>query len=391
MIVLVMPLVVVSGVFILRALEARTLAASLGIAALLVAAGLAFDRLYVHADPNWNTYYYYNSVAQKLQDSHRLENMKLEIRRVSWSDNDQELFARYFFPDAGVYSIDRIHYLVAHVAGIGTNALYSAQSFLSRVSSLGAAPYVFICLGVLLWALIGKYPTSVRIATALTAGTALAENAALVWIYKNPDYVMLSLLASAAVLCILLVATAASTDRFTVGAPAPAKAGALASGAVLLAALIAIGVQTVLVSRVHARKQRIYGQVLRDLDSLQASSRLPADAVIISPAHGLPWDWSNPLVLDLPQVPYVDTGWNTFSPYYDEALARYGSAPLLDALHTQSNAYLMTESIFQPFLKRYYQEHEGIQVTFRDVYSLPNPDNYEGYEGVVLYKVEKAP
>lgn len=394
MLLLVLPPILTAAAFLYRAFVPRQLVVAIGCAALLVFTGYAFDRLYVRAHPDWNTYYFYNKIAQMVQDSHRLENMHLEIRRIGWSGNDQELFARYFFPDAGVYSIDRLQFLVGRVSGIGQNPLYSAQAFLDRVATLQALPFLLACAAIWLWEFSPGRPSYARVAIPLVIGASLAENLALVWIYKNPNYVLFSLLATASILVILLPGWPSIGNAGT-GQPrmTTRRRVAVAFGAGLLAILAVVGsvAQAAITSSENARKQTEYAMVLSDLGSLQREGRIKPNAVIVSPAHGIPWDWSNPLLLDLPGIPYLDTGWSTFSPPYDEALKKFDLDPLPESLYKNDHAYLITESIFKGFLARYYQEHDSITVRFETLYVLPNPYHYEGYEDVELYRVIAAP
>ncbi|HSR31669.1 MAG TPA: hypothetical protein VLY63_13970, partial [Anaerolineae bacterium] len=118
---LAVPPVLAGALILSRAIRRRPATFALGCAGILVFGGYAVDRLYVRAHPEWNVFYHHQKAAQALQDSHRLENLDLEIRRISWSKNDQELFARYFYPDPGTFSLDRLQYLVDHVSGSADN------------------------------------------------------------------------------------------------------------------------------------------------------------------------------------------------------------------------------------------------------------------------------
>ena len=52
------------------------------------------------------------------------------------------MFARYFFPDEGVFSFDRLRYLQSNVAGIGENPLFSAKALLARLGTLKSAGFL---------------------------------------------------------------------------------------------------------------------------------------------------------------------------------------------------------------------------------------------------------
>jgi hypothetical protein len=146
-----------------------------------------------------------------------------------------------------------------------------------------------------------------------------------------------------------------------------------------------------LTSNENLGKQAGYAGILRDLDDLRRDGTLASNAVIISASHGIPWDWSNPFLLGFPNFTYLDTGWNTFSPHYEEALQKYDLEPLDEAPYERDNVYLISKSIFKTYLARYYQEHKGISVHFKTLYTLPNPNHFDGYDDVELYKVVRSP
>jgi hypothetical protein len=126
------------------------------------------------------------------------------------------------------------------------------------------------------------------------------------------------------------------------------------------------------------------------MDALRSNGAIPRNSLIISPAHGFPMEWSNPFVINFPTVPYLDTGWITFSPPYEEVLREYDIQYLPDALYQKNNIYLMTRAGFTVFLGRYYQEHENISVEFRSIYNMPNTYEFAGYDDIKLYQVLKS-
>jgi len=393
MVALALPPLLAAAFFIHRALQPRRIALALALSGMLVFGGYALDRLYVRAHPEWNAFYFYNQTAMQIQDSHRLENMDFEIRHIGWSGNDQELFARYFFPDAGTYSIDRLRFLVDKIPGIGQDWLYTAGAFLERVKSERAAPPLLACAAAA-FLLLGLGGSAVgKIARPLVAAAALAENLALMFIYKNPDYVLLSSLANAAILSALVLLWPAVGAS---GVPAahgerPWVRATVTVG--LLTAALAVGGSarlSVRTSNNNTGKQAGYARVLADIDELRRRGALAPNPVILSASHGIPWDWSNPLLTGFPDFTYLDTGWNTFSPYYEEAIRNHNVEPVLEALYTRDNVYLISKSVFKDYLARYYEEHVGLPVTFETIYMLPNPNHYDGYDGVELYKVVQA-
>jgi hypothetical protein len=164
----------------------------------------------------------------------------------------------------------------------------------------------------------------------------------------------------------------------------PARGLILSVIAVLLAIVL---IQSVSSSRDNLNRQVAYRQILADIGQLQADGRLAPDAIIISPSHGIPWEWSDPLRLELPGIPFLDTGWITFSPSYEGALKRYDLNPLPQALLEKANVYVMTKQIFQGYLARYYEEHLHITVTFKTIYTIPSAYRAVEYQDTQLYKV----
>ena len=134
MLAIAAPLALVYAGTLHRTVLWRPAVMALACAGLLVFLGYAFDRLYVRAHPDWNAFYAYNKAAQAIQDSHRLENMHTEIRRIGWSKNDQEVFARYFYPDPDTYSLERLQYLVDQVPGFSQNPAFVLESLVEQDS-----------------------------------------------------------------------------------------------------------------------------------------------------------------------------------------------------------------------------------------------------------------
>jgi hypothetical protein len=394
MLYLTLPLLLASIPFLYRLIRMRELGLALALAAALVFGGYAFDRLYVRANPAWNTYYFYNKIAQMVQDSHRLENMHLEIRRIGWSGNDQELFARSFFPDAGLYSVDRLRYLAEHVSGVGQDPFYAARSLMNRVAAASTAPFLLVCLVSWLWAFVSGASKGMKAAIPFIFFVTLGEAFGLIWIYKNPEYVLLASVANTAMLSILIHGWNPTRGADPSTPRSRSAFGSLLGGACVVVGIAAVAVSAALAiqrSNDNQGKQAAYARILADLGRLQADGTLAKDAVIISPAYGIPVDWANPFTLDFPKVPFLDTGWSTFSPPYEEALHNFGIDSLPEALYQKPNLYLMSETIFKTYLARYYEEHGGTTVTFETVYTLGYPDRYEGYHEVELYKVVKTP
>lgn len=393
MLLLTLPPVALAALLLYPTLSLRRAGIALGCVGVLVFGGYAFDRLYVRAHPEWNAFYFYNQTAMQIQDSHRLENMHLEIRRIGWSGNDQELFARYFFPDAGTYSIERLQYLVGRISGIGQNPRYTAGAFLQRLTSEPSAPPLLILAAGMFLVLSVGASTPRKLAIPLIAAGVLAENLAIMFVYKNPNYVYLSSLANAACLGVLVLIWPASQETGGQSPISGKRLAVVAAACGVIAAALAVAGSVrlaLLTSGDNLGKQAGYARILADIDDLRRHGTVPEDAVLLSTSHGIPWEWSNPLLVGFPGFTYLDTGWNTFSPYYEEAIRKHRVEPVLDALLEGKRVYMVSKSIFKEYLARYYEEHRGISVTFETMYLLPNPNHYDGYDGVELYGIVPA-
>ena len=200
---------------------------------------------------------------------------------------------------------------------------------------------------------------------------------------------LLASLADTAMLGVLILSWSDGNDANVISRSLkpPIRPIYVVSIVVVLAALGMIIGQSIINSGINVNRRAEYRRILADISRLQAEGRLAADAIIISPAHGLPWEWSNPLILEFPKIPFLDTGWITFSPSYEQALRQYDIEPLPEALYQKGNVYLMTKQVFQPFLARYYQEHEHITVTFEPIYNMPNIYHVPEYDDIQLYRV----
>lgn len=393
MVAFALPLILVAAIFQLRKLSLKNLLIVALCAAAVVLAGVAFDRLYVRLHPDWNAYYFYNKTAQQLQGAHRLENTGMTIKHISWSKNDEELFARSFFPDAKLYAVERIEYLIRHVSGTGSDPLGSARLFAERLVTPSVLPAVLMV--VALWMLaLAQRPAWWR--ALVSTGILLvppAENIFLVWFYKDPDYVLLPSLATAAMLIVLVMAWPGQPPfgAARISPRSPRQVWYLLTVLGVLAATATVMAHTALQSNGNRLRRLAYQEILSDLHNLQAEGRLAPDAIVVSPSHGIPWEWSDPLRLDFPSLPYLDTGWITFSPAYDQALQHYDLYPLPQALYQKPNVYLMTKLSLQNYLSLYYAEHEHLTVTYDNIYTMPNPNDQLRYDNILLYKVRAAP
>jgi len=358
---------------------------------LFVLAGYAFNRVYLHFSPEWNAYNIYDNTRVLIHDTHRLENMHSEIRFIGWSSNDQELFARWFFPDQRTYSLGHLQYLVNNVSGASNDLNGPALAFYDLLISPGLIPYLLIFFSICLWMQFRGLTKKASLPLLAMLATCLAVNLYLAWAWKLADRTIYSSVVAAVVSGMLFVTWHDESGAKWVPHPVQ-KTGIprLTFYCSVLIWMVALGLilnQAFLTSRNNIIKQTAYQHILTDLKALQTNGIISQNSLIISPGHGLPLEWPNPFILESPSIQYLDTAWITFSPSYEQVLQQFGIQSLTDALYQKNNIYLMTRSAFTVFLGRYYQEHENISVVFKTIYIMPNSFNFPGYDDVRIYKV----
>ncbi|MFH1186444.1 MAG: hypothetical protein V1755_15650 [Chloroflexota bacterium] len=392
MLILAVALVVVAMPWIGRELNWRRLLPVGLLTISVLGSCYAFDRLYVRAHPEWNTYYAYNRIRQKLHDAHRLNNLHTQIRRVGWTGNDQELFARWFYPDADRYSYDHLSYLVERTSGMSQDPAGTLEAFARRLIELDAGGRVLIMIAMAWWLFSGAWSRRLIWSMLTVWATALALNFLLALAYKNPDYVVASTIAASLMFSMMLPGWHPEGSGLVLKdrgkAPWVRAAATLGSTLLLGIAVAMLLARLIDASNTNAIKQTTYARILADLAGLQRTGAIAGDAIILSPANGLPYEWSYPFRLTRPTPSFLNTGWITFSPEYDRVLRQYKITPLPDALLQKDNLYLMTDAGFTLYLGRYFEEHRGTGVRFQSIYEMPNPAHLPGYDATNLYKVQ---
>ena len=380
-------------VFIYHSLNPRKLIAALLFIGLLTASGYIFDKLYLRSSPDWNTYYQYNAVSQLIHDTNRLANAHRTIRNVGWSGNDQELFAHWFYSDPNIFSFAHLQYLVNNIPATTTDAAAVVSIFLTHLLDPPIVSYVLMLLSIWLSSL--KTPPSQKVILSILVGQLvfIAENLYLAWAWKIADHVILSTLVCVVLIdIIILVHFGWNTSRLPSVQPTN-RFGKIALYPFLMLSLIAAGwlvvSQSLKTANDNKNNQLAYQEILSDLKNLQSAGKISRNALIVASDHGLPLEWSNPLTLEFPSIQYMDMGWITFSPAYEQVLEKFGIQSVPDALYEKSNVYFMGNSTLIALLSRYYQEHENITVNFQSIYDLPDTNGSPWYEDVHLYKVSK--
>ncbi len=145
--------------------------------------------------------------------------------------------------------------------------------------------------------------------------------------------------------------------------------------------------QSAQTSASNITKQAAYLQILSDIKGLVVNGEIPPNAVIASNATGIPLEWANPLTLDLPAVQYLDMGWFTNSPSFNNELLRDGIQSLPAGFYQNSNVYLMTRQNMMGGILQFIRDHEGFKVKVKTIYQMPNKSGDPVYDNVAIYKL----
>ena len=143
----------------------------------------------------------------------------------------------------------------------------------------------------------------------------------------------------------------------------------------------------VITTQLNVQRQTAYQNVLSDLKTLQTQGKIQSNALIVSPAVGVPLVWSNPLFLDLPSAQYIEMGWLTFSPPYYDVLHEFNIQSLPAGFYQKDNVYLMVKANLIDSMIEYIFDHAGVVVVPQLIYSAPNHDFDPAYNNVKLYKL----
>jgi hypothetical protein len=390
---LMISLIVVPVVLITyRSFHLRTLIFSLFVAGVLVIFGYAFNRIYVGSNPDWDRFYLYTRTRATLHDTPRITNLAGTYQQVGWSSNDLNSFANWFFPDPELYSLQNLRSLVEHTPQERVN-LRDALGFLSeRLFSLVSLPYLFLLVAVWLWMGLSEIPAKKILLPAILAGcTTLGMDIYLAVAMKIPNRVLLpSLTATILVGFIYFISFAPNRTGVRLHHPGSGRVPWFGLSSLSLSLLLAVGLvlgQTILTSRTNIKRQATYREAVAELNALQEQGVILPDALIVSPAYGLPLAWSDPLTMEFPSIQYLDMGWLTFSPSYEAVLREFDIQSLVRGLYEKENVYVMATPSLMENVRKFILEHEGVEVDANILYEMPAGAAGTAYEQAALYKL----
>jgi hypothetical protein len=369
----------------------------LGLTGLLVLGAYIINKVYLDIFPEWDSYYTYTMTRQMLQDTPRLANVDDVIKDVNWSANDLNVFSHWFFPDPATYSLQNLRYLVDHVSDKNVNIFRWIFFLPDHFSGLGFLPYVLMLFS--LWSCMLLYGADLKRTLLISAVSIILVLAAIIyleWTHKAPDRLLLFSLWAGIIFSLLnwLWVDAGRSEKSPLSTLSDVRFGVGILSVFFSVVAIASMViqQSAQTSQLNGNHQMAYKQVLADIRALQKKGSLSQKALIVSAAYGIPWEWSNPLFLDYPDLQYLPTNWETFSPAYNDVLREFKIHSLPMSLYTNRNVYLMVDTSTMRDIIQFIKEHEGVNVDAKAIYTIPGQYT-EGtvYQGVTLFKLEQAP
>ena len=391
--IIIAPFLVVN----LRILNLKNLVMSLGIIGLLVFGTYAFDKFYLRLFPDWLSYDKYTMTRSLLHDTPRLANIDGAIRNINWSTNDLNMFSRWFFPDSTTYSLGNLKYLVDHVSDKNKNILSWIFFLPDYLSNLVTLPFAIMSVGLWLsMVLRGADTKKTLLVSIFTIVLILSILIYLDWRNKAPDRIVLFSIWAAIIFSLMnwyWVDAKMIAESIARTLPDDLVRFGNLSLIVSLAMMIGVTVQqSIEITRSNISRQAAYDQIISDIQTLQSKGTISHNALIVSAAYGIPWEWSNPLFLDFPSFQYLPTNWETFSPAYDKALHEFNIQSLPVSLYQNGNVYLMVDTSTMRGVIQFIKEHEGVDVAAKVIYVIPSRySKGTVYDGVALFKLQPAP
>ena len=381
------PLIIVHRWFVLK-----NLIISLTITIVVVTSFYLFNSVYIKFFPQWDSFYTYTYTRSMLQDTPRVRpsNIKDLYTSVGWNFNDYKLFMSWFFPDERLYSISNIRYLIVHIPGTEKNVFNAALSYFYPkpfFDDVDSFPYFFmIAAGLIALAI---YPSLRKALWPLIVFllTFLILIFYLIWTEKVPLRIWDSFLSTTCVFGLfILLGAESNADQYRPKFQERSRFVFVVPALLCMAGLFAL-YYAVITTELNVQRQTAYQNVLSDIKTLQAQGKIQSNALIVSPAVGIPLVWSNPLFLDLPSVQYIEMGWLTFSPSYYDVLHEFDIQSLPAGFYQKDNVYLMVKPGLLDSVVEYIFDHAGVVAVPQLIYSLPNYDFDPAYNNVRLYKL----
>ncbi len=351
----------------------------------LIVSGYIFDRVYVKANLYWDNFYTFDSIRDKIMDTPRLTNAKEVMNAIHWTENDYVLISNWFFPDKEAFSLGNLQYLVEHSSSIRNETV---EYFYEKIFKKSIFPYLLLLVSIIICVLQNRNNNKIIYFTSIILLILpFVIFFVFAWWMKLVNRVILPPLAASCFLEFFLCgwfnhSTQNSAKVF------PKRGISFWFGWMTLffSLVVSLGLiinQLVDTSNYNKRRQMAYQVILTRLDELVKTGTIQKDALIVGTAVGIPVDWANPWYLNYPRLNYQFMGWLTFSPIYENNLSQYGIKSLARAFYEKNNIYLTTQPDLVPFIVKFIEERENVNIVANQIALLPGTDTW-------LYRFNKS-
>lgn len=360
---------------------------------LILGCAFLFNSIYLHLNPDWESFQRYTSIRSLVQDTPRMFMIDDAPRLsdlVGWSSNDYYLFNNWFSLDKSVYSEANLQILISNFPNWFQDIPTAYYFFITQILVHPVIDLIFILISS--WFVLILF-TPKRRAILLSSFAyilLISVGFLMVWGYKLPQRIIIPTLFTQLLINFYLPKWISDDNESNEIYP-PLKMDSL-SISILLLALFSlfmgwrIFVRPFQQKSVISERQTEYSYYLNGMNQLVDNGLINEDSVIISSGSGIPFEYMSPLApLEFPKVKVVVSGWNTFSPVYESALQKAGISddPLIVSDH--KNLYLLSPEKLIPMEIRFYKEHYNLDLKPRIIYIL-NIDN--GYR-LMIYQLIK--
>ena len=365
------------------------------ITATLLGSAFLFDHFYYLNYPGWNQYRAYNNIRMSIHDTPRFQNIVSNtsaLEEIQWSQNDVWLFQNWFFPDEQVYSYNNLKYLSEATPVQRGNLSTILTFFQERLFSPLVVPYFIIFLTI--WSVV-LFQAQRNITKFCAWGLLIvffSVNLYMCWVMKLPYRILIPTLAATTIFSAFipdwyirstfeLSKDENNNHRFII---------------IFLSVFMALSMFSVLFETVSSSienrlRRNVYHQICSDVAALQTKGVISDRSVFISNGVGIPWEWSDPLIIDFPtSYQYLVANWLAFSPPYQTVQNEYGLQSIFDALYKKPNVYLVTRPDLIAHITQFIKEKRGVNVTAIDLYTLPTDGLDENYTDTHIYKLVPA-
>jgi hypothetical protein len=383
---IVMPLVVflILGVFHINALANRRYLAAFGIAAFLVLIGAIVNNAIYATDPAWNDFISYSNAREQLYDTPRLANIlasndSKKLAPIGWSTNDAKMLGFRLIPDAKIYSVENFRYLTKEfpLPEQSVSAIWNSFSgFMQRKTIFS---YLLLLLSTFLL-LIAAQPKKMEIISTIIASLAVMGLLLyMTWGMKLVERVILPPVFTISLINLLFWCNNRRVDdRLEISHKNQEVPGILKliTGILILFCFVLNGAQDVSLSKVTATREDLYLKTISDVNALMQKGDIPQNSLFLG--LGIPIEWSNPFILNLPSFHYIFMDWLTNSPVFEETMNKNGIQSLMSSLYQRNDIFLFGTPEQFLAVKQFILEHDHVDVFEKIIYTYTDPTGVYG-------------